>query len=115
DPELLELVEMEVRELLSSYDFPGDETPVIVGSALKALEGDESEIGVPAILKLVDALDRYIPEPQRAIDQPFLMPVEAVLSIAGPCCGSWWSWRCESRSPARPSRGTSRRSWWVRR
>src|SRR5690606_38703003 len=83
DPELLELVEMEVRELLSSYDFPGDETPIIVGSALKALEGDESEIGVPAILKLVDALDSYIPEPQRAIDQPFLMPVEDVFSISG--------------------------------
>src|SRR5690606_5983798 len=83
DPELLELVEMEVRELLSSYDFPGDETPIIVGSALMALEGDASEIGVPAILKLVDALDSYIPEPQRAIDQPFLMPVEDVFSISG--------------------------------
>ncbi len=83
DPELLELVEMEVRELLSTYDFPGDDTPIIVGSALKALEGDQSEIGVPAILKLVEALDTYIPEPERAIDQPFLMPVEDVFSISG--------------------------------
>ena len=83
DPELLELVEMEVRELLSQYGFPGDDTPVITGSALKALEGDQSEIGVPAILKLVDALDTYIPEPQRAIDGPFLMPVEDVFSISG--------------------------------
>jgi len=83
DPELLELVEMEVRELLSTYDFPGDDTPVVVGSALKALEGDQSEIGVPAILKLVDALDTYIPMPERAIDRPFLMPVEDVFSISG--------------------------------
>src|SRR5690554_487841 len=83
DPELLELVEMEVRELLSSYDFPGDDTPIVVGSALKALEGDQSEIGVPAIIKLVDALDAYIPLPERAIDQPFLMPVEDVFSISG--------------------------------
>src|SRR5690606_23978636 len=70
-------------ELLSTYDFPGDDTPIIVGSALKALEGDQSEIGVPAILKLVEALDTYIPEPERAIDQPFLMPVEDVFSISG--------------------------------
>src|SRR5690554_4857876 len=83
DPELLELVEMEVQKLLSTYDFPGDDTPIIVGSALKALEGDQSEIGVPAILKLVEALDTYIPEPERAIDQPFLMPVEDVFSISG--------------------------------
>jgi elongation factor Tu len=83
DPELLELVEMEVRELLDTYQFPGDETPIVVGSALKALEGDESEIGVPSILKLVDAMDAYIPEPQRAVDQPFLMPIEDVFSISG--------------------------------
>ncbi|MEJ2346450.1 MAG: elongation factor Tu [Gammaproteobacteria bacterium] len=83
DPELLELVEMEVRELLSSYDFPGDDTPVVVGSALKALEGDESEIGVPSILKLVEEMDNYIPEPERAIDGAFLMPVEDVFSISG--------------------------------
>ncbi len=83
DPELLELVEMEVRELLSSYDFPGDDTPVIVGSALKALEGDKSDIGEPAILKLVEALDSYIPQPVRATDKPFLMPIEDVFSISG--------------------------------
>ncbi|MEJ2346854.1 MAG: elongation factor Tu, partial [Gammaproteobacteria bacterium] len=83
DAELLELVEMEVRELLSSYDFPGDDTPVVVGSALKALEGDQSEIGVPSILKLVEEMDNYIPEPERAIDGAFLMPVEDVFSISG--------------------------------
>jgi elongation factor Tu len=83
DAELLELVEMEVRELLSKYDFPGDDTPIIHGSALKALEGDQSDIGVPAIVKLVEALDSYIPEPQRDIDKPFLMPVEDVFSISG--------------------------------
>jgi len=83
DEELLELVEMEVRELLDTYDFPGDDTPVITGSALKALEGDESDIGVPAIDKLVDALDSYIPEPERAVDGDFLMPVEDVFSISG--------------------------------
>ena len=83
DAELLELVEMEVRELLSKYDFPGDDTPIIHGSARLALEGDQSEIGVPAILKLVDALDSYIPEPERDIDKPFLMPVEDVFSISG--------------------------------
>jgi elongation factor Tu len=83
DAELLELVEMEVRELLSKYEFPGDDTPIVVGSALKALEGDESEIGVPSIKKLVDVLDSYIPEPVRAIDKPFLMPVEDVFSISG--------------------------------
>ncbi len=83
DPELLELVEMEVRELLSKYDFPGDKTPVIVGSALKALEGEQSEIGEPSIWKLAEALDEYIPEPKRDIDKPFLMPVEDVFSISG--------------------------------
>jgi elongation factor Tu len=83
DAELLELVEMEVRELLDSYDFPGDDTPIIVGSALKALEGDTSDIGVPSIEKLVKALDDYIPEPERAIDGDFLMPVEDVFSISG--------------------------------
>ena len=83
DAELLELVEMEVRDLLSSYDFPGDDTPIIVGSALKALEGDTSEIGVPSIEKLVAALDSYIPEPERAIDGAFLMPIEDVFSISG--------------------------------
>ena len=83
DPELLELVEMEVRELLSKYDFPGDDTPIIVGSALKALQGDQSEIGEPSILKLAAALDSYIPEPQRAVDGTFLMPVEDVFSISG--------------------------------
>jgi elongation factor Tu len=83
DEELLELVEMEVRELLDSYDFPGDDTPIIVGSALKALEGDTSDIGAPSIVKLVEAMDSYIPEPERAVDQPFLMPVEDVFSISG--------------------------------
>ncbi|MBK1674416.1 elongation factor Tu [Ectothiorhodospira shaposhnikovii] len=83
DAELLELVEMEVRDLLSSYDFPGDDTPIIVGSALKALEGDTSDIGMPAIDKLIAALDEYIPEPERAIDGAFLMPVEDVFSISG--------------------------------
>ena len=83
DPELLELVEMEVRELLSKYDFPGDDTPIIIGSALKALEGDQSDIGEPSIFKLADALDSYIPQPERAIDGAFLMPVEDVFSISG--------------------------------
>jgi elongation factor Tu len=83
DAELLELVEMEVRELLDMYDFPGDDTPIITGSALKALEGDTSDIGVPSIIKLVEALDSYIPDPVRAVDQPFLMPVEDVFSISG--------------------------------
>ncbi|HIP52415.1 MAG TPA: elongation factor Tu [Chromatiales bacterium] len=83
DEELLELVEMEVRELLDQYDFPGDDTPIIVGSALKALEGDQSEIGAPSIVKLVEAMDNYIPEPERDIDQPFLMPIEDVFSISG--------------------------------
>ncbi len=83
DEELLELVEMEVRELLDKYDFPGDDTPIIKGSALKALEGDTSEIGEDSILKLAEALDTYIPEPERAIDGAFLMPVEDVFSISG--------------------------------
>ena len=83
DAELLELVEMEIRELLSKYDFPGDDTPIIIGSALKALEGDQSDIGEPSILKLAEALDSYIPEPERAVDRPFLMPVEDVFSISG--------------------------------
>lgn len=83
DAELIELVDMEVRELLSKYDFPGDDTPIIIGSALKALEGDTSDIGVPAIIKLVDALDTYIPEPERDIERPFLMPIEDVFSISG--------------------------------
>jgi elongation factor Tu len=83
DPELRELVELEVRELLSSYQFPGDDIPIIVGSALKALEGDTSEIGIPSIERLMEALDSYIPEPERAIDGPFLMPIEDVFSISG--------------------------------
>ncbi len=83
DAELLELVEMEVRELLSSYDFPGDDTPIVTGSALKALEGDSSDIGVPSIEKLMAALDDYIPVPERPVDQPFLMPIEDVFSISG--------------------------------
>ncbi|MCC2681206.1 MAG: translation elongation factor Tu [Nitrosospira multiformis] len=83
DAELLELVEMEVRELLSKYNFPGDDTPIVIGSALKALEGDQSDIGEPSIYKLAAALDSYIPEPQRAVDGTFLMPVEDVFSISG--------------------------------
>jgi elongation factor Tu len=83
DAELLELVEMEVRELLTKYDFPGDDTPIIIGSALKALQGDQSEIGEPSIFRLADALDSYIPEPKRALDGAFLMPVEDVFSISG--------------------------------
>jgi elongation factor Tu len=83
DPELLELVELEVRDLLSTYDFPGDDTPIVVGSALKAFEGDASEIGVASVQKLVDYMDSYIPEPERAIDGAFLMPIEDVFSISG--------------------------------
>ncbi len=83
DDELLELVEMEIRELLDAYEFPGDDTPIIIGSALKALEGDTSDIGVPSIIKLVAEMDAYIPQPERAVDQPFLMPVEDVFSISG--------------------------------
>ena len=83
DEELVELVEMEVRELLDQYEFPGDDTPIIIGSALKALEGDTSEIGSLAIQKLVETLDEYIPQPERDVDQPFLMPIEDVFSISG--------------------------------
>jgi elongation factor Tu len=83
DAELLELVEMEVRELLSKYEFPGDDTPIVTGSALKALEGDASPIGVPSVVKLVEEMDRYIPVPERAVDGAFLMPVEDVFSISG--------------------------------
>jgi len=83
DPELLELVDMEIRELLSSYDFPGDEIPIVTGSALKALEGDTSEIGIPSIIKLIEAMDEYFPEPVRDTDKPFLMPIEDVFSISG--------------------------------
>src|SRR5664279_766304 len=83
DSELLELVEMELRELLSKYDFPGDDIPIIKGSALKALEGDKGELGEVAIMALADALDSYIPTPERAIDKPFLMPIEDVFSISG--------------------------------
>ena len=83
DKELLELVEVEVRELLSKYEFPGDKTPIVIGSALKAMEGDKGELGEGAILKLAEALDTYIPQPKRVIDKPFLMPVEDVFSISG--------------------------------
>ncbi len=83
DDELLELVEMEIRELLDQYEFPGDDTPIIIGSALKALEGDTSDIGMPAVQKLVETLDSYIPEPVRDIEKPFLMPIEDVFSISG--------------------------------
>ena len=83
DKELLELVEMEVRDLLSVYKFPGDKTPIIIGSALKALEDDQSEIGVPAIKRLVEAMDSYFPQPERQIDKPFLLPIEDVFSISG--------------------------------
>jgi len=83
DEELLELVEMEIRELLDAYDFPGDDTPIIIGSALKALEGDTSDSGVPSVMRLVEALDTYVPEPERAIEGDYLMPVEDVFSISG--------------------------------
>jgi len=83
DAELLELVEMEVRDLLTQYQFPGDKTPIVKGSALKALEGDTSDIGVPAIMKLVEVLDDYIPIPDRPVDKPFLLPIEDVFSISG--------------------------------
>jgi elongation factor Tu len=83
DKELLELVEMEVRELLSKYEFPGDDTPIVIGSALKALEGDKGDLGEGSIMKLAEALDSYIPTPKRAVDGPFLMPVEDVFSISG--------------------------------
>ena len=83
DEELIELVEMEVRDLLDEYEFPGDDTPVVQGSALKALEGDTSDIGIPAVMKLMSEVDSYIPTPERAVDQPFLMPVEDVFTIQG--------------------------------
>ena len=83
DAELLELVEMEVRELLSKYEFPGDDIPIVKGSALKALEGDTSDIGAPAILKLMEEVEKYVPHPDRPVDQPFLMPIEDVFSISG--------------------------------
>ncbi|MCG8379447.1 MAG: elongation factor Tu, partial [Proteobacteria bacterium] len=83
DAELLELVEMEIRELLDSYEFPGDDTPIVTGSALKALDGDTSDIGIPSIEKLVAAMDDYFPVPERPVDQPFLMPIEDVFSISG--------------------------------
>ena len=83
DEELLELVEMEVRDLLSSYEFPGDDTPIVTGSALKALEGDDSDIGAGAIVQLAEALDSYIPQPERAVDGSFLMPIEDVFSLSG--------------------------------
>ena len=83
DPEMIELVEMEIRELLNEYEFPGDDTPIIVGSALKALEGDTSEIGVPSVQKLIETLDTYVPEPERPVDGNFLMPIEDVFTISG--------------------------------
>ena len=83
DKEVLDLVEMEVRELLTKYDYPGDKTPVVIGSALKALEGDQSEMGEPSILKLAQVMDEYIPMPDRPVDKPFLLPIEDVFSIAG--------------------------------
>ena len=82
-PEMIELVEMEIRELLNEYDFPGDDTPIIVGSALKALEGDTSDIGVPSVQKLIETLDTYVPEPERPVDGNFLMPIEDVFTISG--------------------------------
>jgi elongation factor Tu len=83
DKELLDLVELEVRELLTKYEFPGDKIPIVVGSAIKAMEGDKSPVGVPAVLKLLEAVDSYIPTPQRPIDKPFLMPIEDVFTISG--------------------------------
>ncbi|MCA9457330.1 elongation factor Tu [Candidatus Nitrospira allomarina] len=83
DKELLELVELEVRELLTKYGFPGDDVPVVIGSAIKAIEGDQSEVGVPSIMRLLEAIDSYIPTPQRAIEKPFLMPIEDVFTISG--------------------------------
>jgi elongation factor Tu len=83
DAELLDLVELEVRELLSKYEFPGDDIPIIRGSALKALEGDKGELGAQSILKLMEAVDKYIPQPQREIDKPFLMPIEDIFTISG--------------------------------
>src|SRR5437763_640024 len=82
DPELLELVELEVRELLSRYEFPGDDIPIVKGSALAALEGRDDAIGKQSVLDLMQAVDGYIPQPERAVDQPFLMPIEDVFSIS---------------------------------
>src|SRR5919199_1290928 len=93
DKELLDLVELEVRELLTKYEFPGDKIPIVVGSATKAMEGDQSPLGVPAILKLLEAVDSYIPTPQRPIDKPFLMPIEDVFTISGR--GTVVTGRCE--------------------
>ena len=93
DKELLELVELEVRELLTKYEFPGDKIPIITGSAIKAMEGDQSPIGVPALLKLLEAVDTYIPTPVRAVDKPFLMPIEDVFTISGR--GTVVTGRCE--------------------
>ncbi len=93
DKELLDLVELEVRELLSKYDFPGDKIPIVTGSATKAIEGDTGELGVPAIMKLLEAIDTYIPTPTRAIDKPFLMPIEDVFTISGR--GTVVTGRCE--------------------
>src|SRR6186713_1570883 len=93
DKELLDLVELEVRELLSKYGFPGDKTPIIQGSALKAMEGDQGPLGVPSILKLLEAVDSYIPTPQRPIDKAFLMPIEDVFTISGR--GTVVTGRCE--------------------
>src|SRR5213083_1551985 len=93
DKELLDLVELEVRELLTKYEFPGDKIPIVVGSATKALEGDQSPLGVPAILKLLEAVDRYIPTPVRAVEKPFLMPIEDVFTISGR--GTVVTGRCE--------------------
>ena len=93
DKELLELVELEVRELLTKYDFPGDKIPIVQGSALKAVEGDQGPLGVPSILKLLEAVDTYIPTPTRAIDKPFLMPIEDVFTISGR--GTVVTGRCE--------------------
>jgi elongation factor Tu len=101
DEELIELVDMEIRELLSSYDFPGDDIPIITGSALKALEGDTSDIGIPSILKLVEEMDKYFPEPVRDTDKPFLMPIEDVFSISGRGTGVKRSRLLVSRKPKR--------------
>ncbi len=142
DEELLELVEMEVRELLDQYEFPGDDTPIVLGSALKALEGEDSEMGKQSVRKLLETLDSYVPEPERPIDQPFLMPIEDVFSISGrgtvvtgrvergvvkvgenveivgirettKSFWSWWRWRSGSCSTSTSFRGTTRRLCWA--
>jgi len=109
DEELLELVEMEVRDLLSTYEFPGDDTPIITGSALKAFEGDGSDIGVPSVVKLVEAMDSYIPEPERAVDGDFLMPVEDVFSSVSRTRTRRRAreWRCSASSWTRAWRATT--------